>query len=272
MTLLAQHEDDLTAPGAAAALSREFWRTLPYPAAVLRRDGSVVEVNEAFLTMGGLVERADPARLAGGYNFLALSGSAAEVLEAWSQALGGTTVTLRGQSVPLREFAAISGLASTDVRSAVQDVTLFALPDAALALVAAVFVTTAVYRGRAEVARAAEYLEEHWREPVDLATLADVAGMSRTHFVRLFKHELGVTPRRWLAEYRWRMLEGYLLDPNLSVGQAFSICGLEYSGRNAGAFKERTGLPPSEWRAAARAADLGPALGGEPRQDPLGSL
>lgn len=49
---------------------------------------------------------------------------------------------------------------------------------------------------------ACAYLEQHLDEPLRLATLAAAAGVSASHLCRLFRRELGVTPRQLLAARR----------------------------------------------------------------------
>jgi AraC family transcriptional regulator of adaptative response/methylated-DNA-[protein]-cysteine methyltransferase len=54
------------------------------------------------------------------------------------------------------------------------------------------------------VARACRYIEEHIDEPVDLATVAPIAGLSPDHFQRVFKRLTGVTPRAYADVVRTR--------------------------------------------------------------------
>ena len=59
---------------------------------------------------------------------------------------------------------------------------------------------------------------------------------------------MGVTPYRYYIDYKIKMLKEKLLDPNLSVSQAFAECNLDYNGHYSGLFKEKVGVSPSEYR------------------------
>jgi AraC-like DNA-binding protein len=39
-----------------------------------------------------------------------------------------------------------------------------------------------------------------------------------------------------------------LLDPNLTIAQAFTACNMDYNGHSARVFKEKTGVSPSVYR------------------------
>ena len=42
--------------------------------------------------------------------------------------------------------------------------------------------------------RARDHLDRHYAEPIDLDTLAGIAGVSKYHFLRLFRTTYGRTP------------------------------------------------------------------------------
>jgi AraC family transcriptional regulator len=54
------------------------------------------------------------------------------------------------------------------------------------------------------ISRALRHIEAHAEEPLDLATLAAVAGMSKFRFLRSFRRLLGVTPYSFLLGLRLR--------------------------------------------------------------------
>ena len=41
------------------------------------------------------------------------------------------------------------------------------------------------------------YIEEHLAEPISLATLAELVGLSTYHFCRAFKQSVGMPPHRY---------------------------------------------------------------------------
>lgn len=58
-------------------------------------------------------------------------------------------------------------------------------------------VVLVVWKRSAAIERALVHLGQHYLEPVQLQKLADVAGISRFHLVRLFTATLGITPHRY---------------------------------------------------------------------------
>ena len=46
------------------------------------------------------------------------------------------------------------------------------------------------------------YIEQHLAEPITLATLAELAGLSTYHFCRAFKQSFGVPPHRYHTRQR----------------------------------------------------------------------
>jgi AraC-like DNA-binding protein len=91
-----------------------------------------------------------------------------------------------------------------------------------------------------------------------VAALARVGGLSRAAFARRFTRALGVSPLRWLGEYRLRMAQTRLVETDLALaGIAFEI-GYESEFAFAKAFKRLFGVAPGIFRR--RAGSLTVAL------------
>ena len=54
----------------------------------------------------------------------------------------------------------------------------------------------------ASIRRAIEYIEDQPEARLSLSVLAAVAGLSRFHFVRVFKEQVGITPMRYIERTR----------------------------------------------------------------------
>ena len=61
------------------------------------------------------------------------------------------------------------------------------------------------------------YIEEHLAEPILLATLAELAGLSTYHFCRAFKQPFGLPPHRYHTSRRIEHAKTLLAKPALSV-------------------------------------------------------
>lgn len=99
------------------------------------------------------------------------------------------------------------------------------------------------------VRRARDYLESHLAEDVDLATLARVAGLTRSHLVRSFKRATGMTPHAYLVDRRVRQARRLLAagTPPVAVAAACGFCDQSHLNR---LFKARVGVAPGAFRVA----------------------
>jgi AraC-like DNA-binding protein len=242
-----------------------FFGLLPFAVNLFHPDGTSAFVNDAFVNMLRLDGRdfpIVPEQIVGSYNVLedpAVVDSGR--LPAWLSVFAGSTVHFPNIAQPIDQIRANHRLVGLDTVGFYQDITAFAVSGRSdkVEFVASVMITRRVVRGRPEIARAADYLASHWREPFDAAAAAAIAGFSQTHFAREFKKATGATPRDYHFNCRLEKLKERLGDPALSVTQAFAACGLDYSGRQARAFRERLGVTPSQFRRRQLAGSTAPA-------------
>jgi AraC family transcriptional regulator of adaptative response/methylated-DNA-[protein]-cysteine methyltransferase len=85
-------------------------------------------------------------------------------------------------------------------------------------------------RDFARVARAIDYIDEHFREQPRLATIAAAARLSEFHFNRLFRRWAGVTPRQYLAFLTAHAAHRALTGPASVLEAAYGL-GLSGPGR-----------------------------------------
>jgi AraC-like DNA-binding protein len=99
------------------------------------------------------------------------------------------------------------------------------------------------------IARACEHLDAHFAEEVDLAQLAAVAGLSRTHLIRRFQREVGLTPHAYLLDRRFREASRRL-GQGEPPGDVAAACGFFDQSHLNRVFKARMGVTPGAFRAA----------------------
>lgn len=102
--------------------------------------------------------------------------------------------------------------------------------------------------------RALDCMRACYDEPLSLARLAAEAGVSKFHFVRLFRAATGETPHGHLVRLRMRAARRLLRDTDLSVADVAAACGYASAPHFARVFARHAGCPPTEWRAKARVA------------------
>jgi AraC family transcriptional regulator len=103
--------------------------------------------------------------------------------------------------------------------------------------------------------RVFEHIDRHLDQPLELATLADVAYFSPFHFHRLFAAWMGETLGDYIRRRRVEVAaQKLLLQPELSVLAAALAVGFGSGEAFARAFKLRFGQSPTAWRHEQRAA------------------
>lgn len=98
------------------------------------------------------------------------------------------------------------------------------------------------------IAKVAHYLEDHYAEPCSLRSLADQAGLSRFHFLRLFRSVTGTSPHQYLIAVRLRAAAERLrssADPITAI--ALDVGFNDLSNFNLH-FRRNFGMPPRIWR------------------------
>lgn len=87
---------------------------------------------------------------------------------------------------------------------------------------------------------------------LSLGALAEAAGLSRFHFLRVFRQAVGVTPYRYLLGRRLEAAMRRLRGGSESVLDIALACGFGDLSEFTRRFKARYGLPPNAFRKAAR--------------------
>lgn len=96
--------------------------------------------------------------------------------------------------------------------------------------------------------RARDHADRHYTEPIDLATLAAVAGISKYHFQRLFRATYGRSPATYLTERRIERAQDLLRATNLTVTEVCLAVGFSSLGSFSSRFRELVGETPSEFQ------------------------
>jgi AraC-like DNA-binding protein len=109
--------------------------------------------------------------------------------------------------------------------------------------------------------RARDHADQHYTEPLDLETLAAVAGMSKYHFQRLFTATYGRSPTTHLTERRVERAQDLLRATNLTVTEVCHAVGFSSLGSFSSRFRQLVGEPPSAFQRR-YAADGAPRIPG----------
>jgi AraC-like DNA-binding protein len=112
---------------------------------------------------------------------------------------------------------------------------------------------------RGPVARALDHLDAHFADPVDLVSLAEVAGVPRTRLIRAMRRATGLTPHAWLMDRRVRASR-VMLSEGMAPADVAIACGFCDQSHLNRVFKARVGVSPGAFRASLLSKPAGTAL------------
>ena len=97
--------------------------------------------------------------------------------------------------------------------------------------------------------RAKDLIDGRYREPLDVATLARAAHLSRAHFSREFRRAFGETPHQYLLTRRLERAAALLRTTDRSISDICFTVGLRSVGSFTTSFGRMYGLSPTAYRA-----------------------
>ena len=96
--------------------------------------------------------------------------------------------------------------------------------------------------------RVQEYIEAHFNENTDLATLASIAGLSKNHFAREFRRSVGNTPHHYLTQKRVERAQHLLTHTSLSLAEISYDVGFSNQSHLTRHFHHLLGVTPGQFR------------------------
>lgn len=92
------------------------------------------------------------------------------------------------------------------------------------------------------------YVEDNLARNISLDDMAGVAGLSRYHFLRVFKAATGETPHRYVQARRAERAMDMLRHTGLPLADIAQATGFKSAPRFVRAFRDVTGTTPGAWR------------------------
>ena len=96
--------------------------------------------------------------------------------------------------------------------------------------------------------RARDLADAHFEEPIGVAEMAGVAGLSQAHFSRAFRQAFGVAPHAYLLTRRLERAAAMLRMTDRSVADICMSVGLQSVGSFTTSFRRMFGKTPTEYR------------------------
>jgi AraC-like DNA-binding protein len=103
------------------------------------------------------------------------------------------------------------------------------------------------------VRRALQHIEQHLAQPLTLADLAGMAGLSVWRFATVFRQQVGTSPHRYICRLRVERAQA-LIRGGMPPATAASEAGFYDQSHLARHFKNWCGMTPGQYFSSARAA------------------
>lgn len=100
----------------------------------------------------------------------------------------------------------------------------------------------------AAIARARKHIHQRLDEPMPLGEVARVAGLSESHFCRLFKEATGMTLTDYVNRCRVEWAKKELLKPETRVSEIAFLVGYQSLSQFNRSFARIVGASPTNWR------------------------
>jgi AraC-like DNA-binding protein len=105
-----------------------------------------------------------------------------------------------------------------------------------------------IHTDQARIHAAIAFMQEHLGETIGTEMIAQAAGLSSSHFSRLFRKWTGHSPIEHLTRLRIKRAKELMGDIHLTIKQVAVLCGFEDSHYFSKVFARLDGLPPSQYR------------------------
>ena len=225
----------------------QIFDMLPAPIEIFAPDGTSIYINRACMEMCGITEA---SLITGKYNLrtdpVCLEICGQEFID---RVFMGETCSFPDFPFPIQDLVDRGVILEKPWEAATMDLLMLPVWDKdKFVCVICFFTVKNMYRGRADIVKAQEYIRRYWLEEFDLDKIAQVANLSRRHFQRIFKEVTGIAPIDYYQNIKIEKLQEKLLDNSLSIEQSFSACGVDYRGKYSHYFKEKVGMTPSKYR------------------------
>ena len=98
------------------------------------------------------------------------------------------------------------------------------------------------------IERALALMEKSVREKLSTDTMSEKLGLSKEHFIRLFRGKTGISPLQYFTRLKTEAAGAFLTDTNLKIVAVAEYFGFESPFHFSRVFKKFTGFSPKEYR------------------------
>ncbi len=109
-----------------------------------------------------------------------------------------------------------------------------------------------IYLSPAKLKRVLDFIEANLHASIGLDDLAQAAGLSPNHFLRVFKLATGETPYHYLRTRRLERARTLLAENTMPLAELALECGFANQAHFTAAFSRELGISPGRYRRAVR--------------------
>jgi len=99
----------------------------------------------------------------------------------------------------------------------------------------------------AAIRRAINYIEDNPDRAISLQELAAAAGLSRFHFGRVFKRQLGVSPAKYVEQMRIEQAKLMIVEAQMSLASIAQVVGFADQSHFTRRFRAHEGCTPAQF-------------------------
>ncbi len=92
------------------------------------------------------------------------------------------------------------------------------------------------------------YIRKNTHEPIEISSLAEMCSLSKDHFIRLFKKEVGITPHHYINQKKIEKAQLVLATDRMPIKNVAYLLAYEDYSYFIRLFKKSTGMTPQEYQ------------------------
>lgn len=93
-----------------------------------------------------------------------------------------------------------------------------------------------------------QFIEKNYSNAITVDDMVEHIHVSKYHFIRRFRHMMGITPYSYLTNYRINMSKTLLRSTDKTVSEIAELCGFPDTSNFIAQFKKHTGQRPLQYR------------------------
>lgn len=99
-----------------------------------------------------------------------------------------------------------------------------------------------------DIKRALDYLHTNLNQDFSLSNVAELAGLSKYHFIRVFKKETGKTPYQYFVDLKIEKAVKLIKTKQYPITEISFLCGFKDHSHFSRVFLSKTGMSPSQYK------------------------